>query len=188
MKYTFYIIFVLNLFSCNHHEKQDEQLTKPNDSISVHEKDSTKSDRIEVKILNVKHPQKFENYKVKVYDGKLTSPNFKNNPFADDKEYVQFITKGCDRLGINYNGQYTIITKSCGAQCSHLFIIDRVDGRIFTDIKPNDGRYGYEFRKDSKLLIANAGLFIDSEFENYVDYWCEPEYYIWNKNNFELIK
>lgn len=153
-----------------------------------HLNDNDKRDTINYKIIQLKKTHTFEDYKVDVYQGELTAPDFTNNPYANDEEYVKFITEGCNKTNINFGGHYTIIEQSCGAECSHIFIINRKNGYIFTDIRPNKGRYGYEYRKDSKLLIANSNLFVDNNYKKYITYWCKPEFYKWNKNNFVRMK
>lgn len=188
MKFIPYIVFLVILLSCNHSERNQKKMIKSTATAIVQEEKSMTSQKKEIKTLRIKNPKKFEHYKVKVYNGILSDPNFKNDPFGDDKEYVQFITNAAKRLGINYNGHFTILTRSCGTQCVQLLLIDRINGRIFNDIKPNDGRDGFEFRKDSKLLIANSNLFTDSTFIEYVDYMNKPEYYVWDKDNFRILK
>lgn len=180
------------LFSCS--SKTDDKKIGNSDTLNkeIIKKEIPKEDRdpdyTDSKVVRLKKTYKFEDYKVSLFKGALAEPNFKGNPFAKDKEYVDFIKKGCKENNINFAGHYTIIGRSCGAECSHIFIVDRENGKIFTDTKPNDGRYGYEYRKDSKLLIANSSLFIDATFEKYIDYWCKPEFYQWNKDNLTLLK
>ncbi|MDJ1466459.1 hypothetical protein [Xanthocytophaga flava] len=139
-------------------------------------------------VFTLDHSYQFNDFKVDLYKGKLADPDFRNNPFASDTAYVQFISESCKKNAINFSGHYTIIHRSCGAECEHIFIVDRKTGRIFTDIHPNDGRYGYAYQPDSKLLIANSNLFIDNTFHKYLDYWCKPEFYQWEKTDFVLLK
>ena len=192
MSQLFKLLILLLLFSCTNNK---ENTKGENTNISITEKSkkeisikNNNADTTEYKILRLSKSYRFEDFKVPIYKEVLAEPNFKGNPYANDKEYKDFIMNGCEENNINFAGHYTIIIRSCGAECSHIFLVDRKNGNIFTDIKPNDGRYGYEFRKDSELLIANANLFIDEQFEKYIDYWCMPELYKWDKNNFILIK
>ena len=126
----------------------------------------------------------FEAFQTNIFIGKLALPNFHGNQFANEKEYQEFIAEGCKRNGINFGGHYTIIHKGCGAMCEHIFIVDRISGKVFTDVKPNDGRYGYLYRKDSRLLIANSNVFQDESLKYYSDFLGEPELYVWKQNNF----
>ena len=145
--------------------------------------------------LTVKDRYKFQNFPTQIYDGELSPPDFGNNPFASDEEYVAFITEGCEETGINFGGHFTILEKSCGTCCSSIFIIDRRNGHIFTDVKATGydeetGAYGYTYRKGSLLLIANSELFIDDKYEQYNNYMClKPKFYVWlnSSNEFMLI-
>jgi hypothetical protein len=106
-----------------------------------------------------------------MFTGKLADPDFEGNPYAIDKEYVEFISKGCENSGINFAGRYTIIEKSCGCMCEHIFIVDRSSGKIFTEAMlattDGEGRFGYTYKKDSKMIIADSGLFTDDSFTHY---------------------
>jgi hypothetical protein len=146
------------------------------------------SDTTEGRLVKFTSKYNFDIFKVKLFTGKASSPNFTNNEFANDKEYVKFITEGCKRNNINFGGHYTIIQRSCGTMCEHIFIVDRISGKIFTDIKPNDGRYGYLYKEDSNLLIANSNLFQDDSLKYYNDFFGKPELYVWKDNNFQLLK
>lgn len=172
MRLTFYFLTFILLFSCSSN-KSNNKIQKSDTSVYtiVHEekpKSDIDNNYTERKVLQLKKTYKFEDYKVSVFKGKLAEPNFESNPYANDNEYITFIKKGCDKNKINFAGNYTIIERDCGAECLHVFIVDRKSGKIFTDIKPNDGRYGYEYREDSELLIANSNLFIDDKFEKYI--------------------
>jgi hypothetical protein len=127
--------------------------------------------------LELSKTVRFEDFKTELYTGELYAPDFRNDPFADDTAYVKFIKKGCERNGINFAGQYTLIEKGCGTFCTHLFMVDRKNGKIFTNINihQHDGQNGYEYRKDSRLLITNTNLFVDKTFKRYREGWCGPD-------------
>jgi len=131
----------------------------------------------------------FEAYKCKMYIGKLADPNFSNNPFAGDPEYVNFIIGG-RRKGINFGGKYTLIEKSCGAMCSHLFMVDRVSGKIFVStngLKQQDGYYGFEYKKDSYLLITDSSILTDRLGKSN-EFGITPQIFEWKKNSFLLLE
>ena len=130
----------------------------------------------------------FSSTKVPLYTKKAAAPDFKNNPFAPDKEYTDFITEGCNKNGINFGGHYTIINKGCGTMCELLFIVDRISGKIFTGTKPGDGRYGFLFQKNSNLLIANSNSFQDDSLKTYFNVFGTPELYLWQGSNFERVQ
>ena len=183
MKTTIYIFTILLFFSCAKKEQSIEAHSKKTEKVF---RDSIEIDSSEITVKKIKLEKsyKFEDYKVEIFNGKLAAPNFRGNEFGNDHEYVDFIQSGCKRNGINFAGHYTIIEKSCGALCVLIFVVDRIDGRIFVDTKPNDGSYGYKYKNDSKLLIANSEVFIDDSYTEYYDRFGKPEFYFWKKDNF----
>ena len=130
---------------------------------------------------------KFNSYAAPLFEGTLAAPDFRGNPNANDPEYVEFITEGC-KSGINFGGHYTLIEKSCGCMCSHLYMVDRRDGKIFIHtkgLKVEDGYYGFMYKKDSNLLITDANILIhllgtQNEFS------ITPQVFEWKKNRFVL--
>jgi len=146
------------------------------------------SNTTEGKLIKFTSKYNFETFKANLFTGETVSPDFSNNVFSKDKEYVKFITEGCKNNAINFGGHFTILQRSCGAICEHLFIVDRITGKIYTDIRPNDGRYGYLYKKDSYLLIANSNSFQDDSLTYYNDFFGKPEMYIWKDNNFQRLK
>lgn len=191
MKVIFTVFTILFCISCNNKTNVKkveslifDSLNEPKVNVFI---DTLESGTDSHKILKIKKLYNFNEYKVAVYKGKLCEPNFENNPFANDKEYAEFIKNGCLKNGINFCGHYTIIERSCGAECSSIFIVDRKNGKIFTNTKPNDGRYGFEYKKNSSLLIANSSLFVDDKFEKHIDYWCKPEFYKWQNKEFNIL-
>jgi hypothetical protein len=136
----------------------------------------------------LKHP--FAAYKAPVFDGAPAAPDFKNNPYANDSEYVAFIKNGCKK-GINFGGHYTLIHQSCGAMCEFLFIVDRKNGKIFiTDVglgRPN-GYYGFAFKKDSYALITDATAILDASTDQMGKDASIPMVYKWNGSRFIKLK
>lgn len=130
----------------------------------------------------------FKDYKVEIYQGKLANPKFSENLFSKDDEYLNFISEGCKKSGINFAGKYTILTKSCGLDCEHLFIIDRISGKVINNISIKDEKCGFLYRADSKLIIANSNVFVDESLNYYFERWCKPIYFEWNNHDFVEIK
>ena len=144
--------------------------------------------------LNIETQYKFEDFPAEIYSGKLSAPDFNNNPYASNMGYVETMTDSCESEGINFGGRFTILQGSCGHMCSFVIMADRETGQFVTIQNPNgyddeDGAYGYEYRKDSRLLIANATLFTDDEFQqSFPDLDLKPKYYVWDNNEFVLLK
>ena len=122
---------------------------------------------------------------VPLFTGKLSSPDFTGNPFAHDPEYVAFISSGCERVGINFGGHYTAIIHSCGMGCVHLFLVDRIDGRIHTNDGLTEGYGGYQFRPTSTLLIADSNM-TTGEIGSHDN--RQIEILEWKGNSFQLLK
>ncbi|MDH6308647.1 hypothetical protein M2451_000958 [Dysgonomonas sp. PFB1-18] len=208
MKKVFYpLIFILFSFSCIDKQKNTTTMEDAmTDSIEI------KADEIIIDSLNVctesdisdtinktKFDLKFsfESYQVKVYTGKLVTQFVFDKELGADKEYVDFITEGCNKTAINFGGHYTILQNSCGCMCEHLFIIDRISGKVFTDIGlyESDGKFGYLYKADSNMLIANTGLFenekvnADGSMNYYNDTWGDkPEVYVWKSDRFKRLQ
>ncbi len=197
MKKVFYpLIFILFSFSCIDKQKNTSTMEDAmTDSIEV------KVDEAIIDTLDISNKTKFdlkfsfESYQVKVYTGKLATQFIFDKELGADKEYVDFITEGCNKTDINFGGHYTILQNSCGCMCEHLFIIDRISGKVFTNIKLNDGKFGYLYKADSNMLIANTGLFenekvnTDGSVNYYNGTWGEkPEVYVWKGNRFKRLQ
>ena len=144
--------------------------------------------------LSVETQYKFEDFPVEVYSGKLSTPDFNNNPYASSMGYVESMTDECKNEGINFGGRFTILHGNCGNICSFIIMADRETGQFVAIQNPNgfddeNGAYGYEYRKDSRLIIANATLFTDDEFQHsFPDFDLKPKYYVWDNNEFVLLK
>jgi hypothetical protein len=188
MKQLPVILFLLALTCCKNIQHDNTQHFSSDTIVKPVSKVANNLDVADSKIIKFATKYNFEIFKAKVFTGKLAKPDFTNNEFAIDPEYVMFITEGCQTNDINFGGHYTIIQKSCGAMCEHIFIVDRINGKIYTDIKPNDGRYGYLYKKDSDLLIANSNVFQDDSLKYYKDLFGKPELYIWKDNNFQTLE
>lgn len=186
MKLLLFIVTIATVLSCNSTSVDKDSGKSSSTPSGIHKQKSVTFDSSnkEGNVIKFISKYNFETFKAEVYDGKLASPDFSNNPYAVDREYVDFITNGCKQNGINFGGHYTIIQRSCGAMCEHIFIVDRHTGIIFNDINLNDGKYGYAYKKDSRLLIANSNVFIDDKFEYYNDFFDTPELYVWDKTKF----
>jgi hypothetical protein len=146
------------------------------------------------KWVKFKSEYNFATFHTEVFTGKLANPDFTGNEFAIDKEYVDFITEGCNDNGVNFGGHCTIIHRSCGCMCEHIFVIDRISGKIFNDINitttdDGDGKWGYLYKSDSKMLFANSNLFITDSLNRYTSVWgITPELYVWTGEKFKRIQ
>lgn len=200
------VLAIMLLQSCKNPSGETKTAVKPlADSITVYNdsfkparnsktEEQIKKDSLrrvnEVFPYVTKYP--FKSYKAEIYKGELKAPDFTGSPFANDKEYVAFITKGCKR-DINFGGKYTIIEKSCGAMCSFLFMVDRESGKIInnpTGLVTVNGYYGFAYTKDSYLLITNATVLIDASNDEMdeISKQINPEIFLWSEMRFKRLK
>jgi len=175
IKYCF-LILTLIIFSCkqklNNEQKAITEIKEPE-----------KLDK-----FDLAQKYQFEDFTTDIYKGILALPDFKNAPYADDKEFIDLISKGCKKIPINFAGHFTVLTKSCGMYCEHLFLIDRRNGKIRIINFPNEATYGFQYQANSNLFIINSNsldenLTSKEQFEMF-----PPEYYIWENDNFKRLK
>jgi len=188
MKHFPLIIFLLTLACCKGTDPDTTQKAFADTTVKSISKADSSSITTKGKLIKFTSRYNFETFKTKLFTGIAASPDFSDNEFANDKEYVKLIADGCKHNDINFGGHFTIIQRSCGAMCEHIFIVDRITGKIYTGVKPNDGRYGYLYKKDSYLLIANSSVFQDSSLKYYDGFFGKPELYVWKNNNFQPLK
>jgi len=125
---------------------------------------------------------KFEDYKVEVYDGKLSNPDFSSNP--DAKRFITRIKKECQK-GINFAGHYTLVYWGCGSPCQSGVVVDRKTGKIF------DGygtALGSEFKKDSEMIIRNVGAIDTTTNLIKLCAYCDVTHEVWTGTTFEEIE
>jgi len=132
----------------------------------------------------------FEAYNTVMLKGAPAAPDFLNNQYSGDPDYVSFIVEGC-KGGVNFGGHYTIIEKSCGAMCSHLFMVDRRDGKIFfgtMGLKEEDGYYGLTYRANSNLLITDSSVLADLSIGESNKFSMTPQVFEWKNDTFVLLE
>ena len=148
----------------------------------------------EDEILTVENKYKFKHFPTRIYSGNLSSPDFNNEPYASGMGYVEYMTERCEKEGINFGEHFTILQGGCGTCCTFIIMVDRKNGQFIKVQNPNGfdkegGAYGYEYRRNSNLLIANSNLFIDDKYERYCNFLSlKPKFYVWKNNKFVLLK
>lgn len=126
--------------------------------------------------------KKFEDFPAALYTGPLAEPDFSSNAFA--RQFKTRITEGCE-AGINYAGQYTLVTWGCGSPCQVGVVVDRKTGKIY---EGHQTSLGSEFKKDSKLIIRNIGaLDKDTGLIEPCSY-CEVTQAVWTGEGFEEVE
>ncbi|MET3732085.1 alpha/beta hydrolase [Moheibacter stercoris] len=130
----------------------------------------------------------FNKYSTHIYFGPLAELDFSKNKFKSDSNFVNFINNETLKSPINFAGEYTLIEKSCGVDCSHIFIINRVTGKVFDSISINDESCGFLYQPTSYLLIRNSNYLLNGNLKYYNEINCLPIYYLWNGKDFEIVE
>ncbi|MEZ4818329.1 MAG: hypothetical protein R2776_10250 [Flavobacteriaceae bacterium] len=126
---------------------------------------------------------KFEDFPIDVYEGELSKPDFSRD--KDAKRFITRITEGSKRRP-NFAGKLNFINWGCGTNCQSGVILNSETGEIHEGIVT---AWNFKSKPNSKLLIAEYGLFEDKEDE-WLPFcgYCIPEYYVWDTENKKLKK
>lgn len=136
-----------------------------------------------VKIYKKYQPKtSFKDYPVDIYEGKLADPDFSTDP--DSKRFITRIKNECAN-GINFAGQYTLVTWGCGSPCQSGVIVDRKTGEIFGGYGTS---LGSEFRKNSKLIIRNVGAIDTTTYLIEVCAYCHVNHEVWTGTEFKEVE
>jgi hypothetical protein len=92
-----------------------------------------------------------------------------------------------DKQPLNFSDKYTLVEVGCGTGCSEFCLIDRSTGKVHPGMSvamdfPKDykGLAGFEYRRDSRLLIVRGAY----EFH----YPIFVNYYLWSQTKFDLLQ
>ena len=126
---------------------------------------------------------KFEDFPIDVYKGKLSKPDFSTD--KDAKRFITRINEGSKNRP-NFAGKLNCINWGCGTNCQSGVILNSETGEIFDGLITG---WGFKSKPNSKLLIAEYGLFEDKENE-WLPFcsFCIPKYYVWNYERNKLIQ
>lgn len=119
--------------------------------------------------------QTFEQFRVDTSVTVTLIPiDYNSNPTA--KRFKTRITNGY-KNGTNFAWRYTFVYWGCGSPCKSSAIVDSKTGKVY------DGpgaTIGYEFQKDSKLIIVNPKSMLDSSLGADCP-WCKEQKWVWNE-------
>lgn len=180
-----YILPLIALLSCKDSQQQQPEVKPVLDTIQAIKDDHNHG--MEGRVHEFETKYTFDSFKAELYNGKLQTPVFTNDLVVNDPELVKLIKEGC-KGGINFGGKYTLIHEGCGAMCERIFVVDRTNGQIYDTKEPRDGKYGYIYKKDSRLLIANSEVFEDESMTSYNDLYASPEVYVWEGTDFKFLQ
>ncbi|HJS01214.1 MAG TPA: hypothetical protein VJ780_09790 [Flavobacterium sp.] len=125
-------------------------------------------------ILTIVGQDSFKKYEVKsplIY--KKVQIDYHSNPTA--RQFKTRIKNDYKIKEMNFAGHYSFIFWGCGSPCQTSVIVDVKTGKVY------DGptaAIGYDYHKDSKLLIVNpkdtTGIYTDCPY-------CIEEKWLWNE-------
>jgi hypothetical protein len=95
------------------------------------------------------------------------------------KMFITATKEGVAEEGVNFAGHFCFVYWGCGSPCKLSAVVDMKTGKAYNGI---NSEIGYEFKKDSKLLIVNPP---DSTgWYNKNEIWQHPSQYIWTGSKF----
>lgn len=132
-------------------------------------------DAISYVAVKFKQYIRFSDFLTKITNNQITAPiNYSSNPLS--KEFKTAITKAY-KLGVNFGGHYTFAEWGCGSPCQMSVLVDVKTGVVYDGVS---GSYGYDYKKNSLMLIVNPpgsdGFYLNCA-------GCEPLIYIWDEKN-----
>jgi len=135
-------------------------------------------------VLNVNGQESFEKYRVSyIYSGQMSPINLKSNRTA--RVYKTTISESYKQNGVNFAGHYSFVYWGCGSPCTGCAIIDVRTGKVYSG--PDSG-FGYNFKKDSRLLIVNPKDTISNSGQNPWDEVYTEEIWLWKEKLKKFIK
>jgi len=155
---------------------RDDDTLYIDESVIVIGKKSKPADRA-VRYVGVKFKPhiRFGDFPVKVTSAKKAPLQYNSNPLGT--QFKTRITQTYHDDQVNFGGHYVFIKWGCGSPCYMSALVDINSGIIYDGISSG---YGYDFKKDSRMLIANpTGL--DGFYLNCAS--CEPLIYVWDEGN-----
>jgi hypothetical protein len=129
----------------------------------------------------------FSNYRVPRYKGHPAKLRLKGNALAEmfrtiirdtyySKEYMN-IWHGA--TGLNFAGHYCFVYWGCGSPCQSSAVVDLKTGIVYPGV---DASLGYDFERNSRLVIVNPGKTIEDCV------YCRSEYWQWNDAEKKFIQ
>lgn len=122
----------------------------------------------------------FEDFKVDKIDKSKADLNL--SPKEEAYRFRTRIREAYKSDTVNFAGHYTFAWWGCGSPCQSGVIIDRRTGQIY-DVP--SAALGYDFRPNSRMLIANA-----PDSLGYYDdcFYCKPVIYVLDEGTKEFIE
>lgn len=191
------LIFFLFLILCSCSEKQPKENGNQSllDSISTKEKtlektnipDTNSNESNDIYSSETKHfmmKRHFEDFAVDSVDHNITAPlDLSSHKLG--QLYRTIIKGNYNEIGVNFAGHFCLASWGCGSSCYESVVVDTRTGKISDGIS---SAWGYDFRKESKMIIVNPpdsnGMYDESPI------YGGPRVYVFDEatKTFELIQ
>jgi hypothetical protein len=185
----FFLFIFTFLFSCKNDKKEIQIKKKINPIINnehIIEDTILKNDSMIVIKNNMSIDTLFyfysnqENKKFKVEEKNIKlvrELDFSNYEYK--KMFITVIRNGVKENGVNFAGSFCFVYWGCGSPCQSSAVVDMKTGIVYNGI---NSAVGYQFKKDSKILIVNP-----TDSTNYYpkNRWINyPTEYLWTGKKF----
>lgn len=149
-------------------------------------------DTVRMPITSEENPELYQRYRLRMeayqsdeafriqeaYQGRLAPLD--ENSHSDTRKFRTALRDGL-KQGINFAGQYTVVTVGCGTTCQEHYVVNRKDGKVLDKVQSSTGA---QYSPDSRIFIVNPP---DSSL-NYMDCpYCEPEAYVFENDKFKKL-
>lgn len=135
-------------------------------------------------VVYVKGQESFNQYYVSsIYSGKMARIDFKSNPVA--RVYRTRISENYKQNGVNFAGHYSFVFWGCGSPCTGCAIVDLKTGKVYSG--PDSG-FGYNFTRNSRLLIINPKDNVSNSGQNPWDEVYKTERWFWSEKSKKFLK
>ena len=183
----FILIAVLVTTSCSY---EDNDTTKRNESFlktEIEKDDTLYSDNHTLIIVSENSVDTLLKFNSRINDSlfyvqPIEIKLIKKIDFSEYEYKKMFVTRikdGVAEKGANFAGHFCFVFWGCGSPCKLSAIVDLRSGKVYNGL-PSE--IGYEFRKNSKLLIVNPPD--PSNWFNKNVLWHQPSQYIWTGKKF----
>lgn len=171
-------------------QKTDEEKT----IASTHPKleEHLQRDTVRMPVTSDENPDLYQRYRLRMdayqsdeafrvqepYQGRLAPLDEASHQEA--VKYRSALREGL-KQGVNFAGQYTVVTVGCGTTCQEHFVVDRQDGRVVDKVQSSTGA---QFNPDSRIFIINP----PDSTQSYIDCpYCEPAAYVLEQGRFRKL-
>ncbi|WP_347156879.1 hypothetical protein [Pontibacter chitinilyticus] len=100
---------------------------------------------------------------------------------TEARKYRTALAQGL-KGGVNFAGQYTVVTIGCGTGCQTHYVVDRQTGKVLDKVQSS---IGARFNANSRLFIINPP---DSTISYDHCYDCSPQAFIFENGRFRKVE